>query len=306
LLTGYISAHWRGDQSLAWSFWVNLVAIRAAIIITQIVFTPAEQGGFHSIAPWVWALVLVLHGIVFVWQVVGVLRSAEVHLRDTGSQAGVWGAQIALVAFFWLTASYSLEALRLTLAPPVVLDHLAKMDREHASKYALTVSNDRRVLSIVGSIELGITRNTEALVKKTPDLKLVILESDGGNVFEARGLARVFRENNLDTHVETSCSSACSLAFIGGKHRTITPRGRIGFHQYRFDSSISIIAADPAEEQQRDRELFSVNGVSEAFLEKMFQSRSAEMWFPNASELLEASVIQEVSERKDVLSGMAQ
>jgi hypothetical protein len=301
----YISDHWRGRHGLAWSFWINLVGLRAAIILAQIATAPAGDEVYHFPGPWIWFLMALFHGLVFLWQIVGVLRSAENHLRDTGSQASVWGAQIALVAVFWITASYALEAWQLTLPKPEDQDHLARMDREHASKYSLTLSDDRKILFLKGSIELGITRNMEAIAKQG-GLQLVVLDSAGGNVFEARGLARVFRENNLNTHVETTCSSACTLAFIGGRKRTLSSTGRIGFHQYRFDANISIIAANPVEEQERDRKLFSDSGVSEAFLEKMFQSRSSDMWFPDAKDMLDASVVNGISDTVLLPSGDTQ
>jgi ATP-dependent protease ClpP protease subunit len=291
----YILAHWKGQQGLAWSFWVNFVALRVAITLVQIALEPAKTADYSAIAPLVWLLMLIFHGIVFIWQAVGVLRSAESHLRDTGSQASVWGAQIALVAGFWLTASYGLQAWHTTLPLPQDNDFLARMDREHASKYELELSQDGSILRITGSIELGITRNTEALVKENPDLELVILESDGGNIFEGRGLARIFRENALNTHVTTICASACTLAFIGGKKRSMAPGAKIGFHQYRVDADYSVIAANPAEEQQRDRKLFADNRVSAAFLDRIFQSRANEMWFPTPQEMLGAGVIDEIT-----------
>ena len=31
----YISSHWRGEQSLAWSFWGNLVGVRMAFHLIE-------------------------------------------------------------------------------------------------------------------------------------------------------------------------------------------------------------------------------------------------------------------------------
>ena len=119
----------------------------------------------------------------------------------------------------------------------------------------------------------------------------MVLESEGGNIYEARGLAKLIREAKLSTHVETFCSSACTITFIGGIERTLANGAGLGFHQYRVDADYMVAFTDPLAEQAKDRALFAEAGVSEAFLERMFREDADGMWFPSVAELLAANVI---------------
>lgn len=74
----------------------------------------------------------------------------------------------------------------------------------------------------------------------------------------------------------------------------MSDNAKIGFHQYRFDANYSIIAADPEKEQAKDLAFFRSRGVSDAFLEKVFEQPSNAMWFPEPFELLQAGVVQEI------------
>ena len=61
----------------------------------------------------------------------------------------------------------------------------------------------------------------------------VTFHSPGGSMVGGITLGRLIRHLGLDTHVGKSsqCSSACMLAFIGGRSRKVTHDGRIGNHQ---------------------------------------------------------------------------
>lgn len=63
----------------------------------------------------------------------------------------------------------------------------------------------------------------------------VTFHSPGGSLTGGIALGQIIRKLKLDTHVgkDSSCSSACMLAFIGGWSRKVTHDGRIGNHQVR-------------------------------------------------------------------------
>ena len=291
-----MSDHWHGKLGLAWSFWINFVGLRTVLFIAQATALPDKGEDYNAIWPFIIAFILVFHVMLFVWQAVGVLRSAERYVSDTGSQASVWGAQISLIAGVFLTFSAGLEAWQTTIPVSKEENHMVRMDREHASKYKLVLNPETKTVSIDGSIELGITRNLGNLLTNNPGTRLAILNSDGGNIYEARGLAKLFRDNAISTRVENTCTSACTSAFIGGEIRSMSPQAKFGFHQYRIDSAVRTINANPAEEQEKDKELFLQNGVSEAFVSRMFSAPSNDMWFPTADELLQSGFVHEIRE----------
>ncbi len=270
------------------------MALRAMVFVTQAISLPEKGNDYNAIYPLIIALILLAHGAMFIWQIVGVLRAAENYSKETGSQAHVWGAQLCLVVAIFITFSASLEAWQTTIPISQEEHYLVRMDREHASKYELKHNPATKVIAITGSIELGITRNLKTLLAANSDILTAHLTSDGGNIYEARGLAKLFRDNNINTHVNTNCSSACTIAFAGGKLRTMDPDGKFGFHQYRIDSAIRTINSDPQGEQNKDKELFKSSGVSPEFVEKMFDAPPNEMWFPTIEELLQSEYVHQV------------
>lgn len=283
--------HWRGRQGLTWSFFVNLVFLRALVFAAQdgLVHVLGEDFSGHKTP--VLVLAVFFHGVVFVWQSVGVLRAAESTLRARGSMAPVWGVQAATAAALFLSLSYLFGAWQLTISRPDPIKIQAEVEANRAAKYRIELAPDGQSLVLTGTLELGITRHLKTRLERYPETSQIVLTSTGGNIYEARGLAGVIRQNGLSTLVRSECSSACTTVFIGGADRKLLPGARLGFHQYRIDADYAVLGADPADEQRRDRALFLKAGVAEGFVDKMFDSGASEMWFPERAELREANVV---------------
>lgn len=292
--------HWQGRHGLGWSFWVNLVALRVALFLLQEATTSALSPGQTVPLSLVLPLVVVFHGGLFIWQVVGLLRAADAFSRESGQMFKVWGVQLGLIVSALWVLSYSLEAWHLTQPhPDAALPSLAEFDALRAKRYALSVSPDETSITLEGSLELGITKRLSALLDAHPAVTIIHLTSPGGNIFEARGLATQIETRGLATSVETECSSACTLVFVAGRTRKIAVGARLGFHQYRFDTNIIILAADPKREQERDIAAFRRAGVAPWFLDQIYQSGSQSMWYPDISELKEAGVVTDVLHPSD-------
>ncbi|MFT5397741.1 MAG: hypothetical protein ACI8XW_000528, partial [Gammaproteobacteria bacterium] len=126
----------------------------------------------------------------------------------------------------------------------------------------------------------------------------------GGQIYEGRGLSKLFTENEFDTYVYGECSSACTTAFVGGKRRYIGPRGKLGFHQYRVETteySQFVPFYDIRVEQQRDLALFKARGIDQDFLGEMFYQPANKIWFPDHSTLHQARIIHDVVNSKEGL-----
>lgn len=290
----YLLTHWQGKQGLFWSFWVNLVALRAALFALQEYLVPAEDTDWSAYGWQFMAWAVFAHGVVLVWQFVGVLRAAEYHQQETGSIASSWGAQLALVPLFFLACIYLLGAWQQIQPVPNNEHFSVTMEKERSGLYKMNIIPSFLAIDFNGSIELGVTKKLKGILESGVPIRLVILESNGGNIYEARGMAKLIESRELQTHVDGNCSSACTSVFMAGKKRTMSDKAKIGFHQYRVDANFSIIAADPQQEQARDLAFFKRRGLSDAFLAKVFDQPSSAMWFPEAAELLEAGVVHEV------------
>ncbi len=287
----YLVDHWQGRQGFTWSFWVNLAFLRMAITAAQEGLRPDSGGDYSAYGLHVFGLAVLFHGVVFVWQTVGVLRAGEAHIRDRGSMANVWGAQLGILIAFWLTASYAFDSWQMTLPVSSENGFAERMDRERAGKYRIDASADGLTLTISGTVELGITRKFATWLERSPHARTIALNSAGGNIYEARGLSKLISERQLDTLVETQCSSACTIVFIGGANRSLGRSARLGFHQYRIDADYDVLLADPGGEQERDRALYAARNVKPWFLAKMFERGGDDIWFPSRDELVSAGVV---------------
>ncbi|MGJ8570149.1 MAG: hypothetical protein ACSHXI_05520 [Hoeflea sp.] len=236
-----------------------------------------------------------LHGVVFVWQAVGVIRAGEAHIAQHGAIGMHWGAQLGVLVAFWLTASYALNAWQLTIDVPGYVNFAEKMEMERASKYRIIAQPDG-VLLIDGTLELGITKRLARVLTNDARIREVILSSEGGNIYEARGLARLFRDKGLSTSVVDECSSACTTAFIGGLIRQLKSGAKLGFHQYKIEANYDVLGADPRAEQRKDQRLFLGAGVKQGFVSRMHSAAPASMWYPDHRELFDAGVITAISD----------
>jgi ATP-dependent protease ClpP protease subunit len=256
----------------------------------------ASTEGHSSVTPLVvYVFVLLLHGMLLVWQIVGVIRACDNHFAEHWSLATFWGAQLSSVVLFLVSAVYSLEAVQMTLAPADTESEFARIRQEHAEQYDISLSGNRCELRIEGSLESGITKAVRRALSDNEQIMTVMLNSDGGNIGEGRGLAKLFSKHRLNTRVGEQCVSACTLAIIGGTHRAALQSAKIGSHQYRVDVDYDIIATDVGKEQERDTALFLESGVSESFMAKMFSHEASGMWWPDLAELFDVGFMDVVN-----------
>jgi hypothetical protein len=94
-------------------------------------------------------------------------------------------------------------------------------------------SNTRATMYIHGDIEVGdaaVIANSIRSNRRT--LRGVILNSGGGNVFEAVKLVDLIRDLAFDTGVTRggTCASACFMLWAAGKNRYLYADSTIGIH----------------------------------------------------------------------------
>jgi hypothetical protein len=160
--------------------------------------------------------------------------------------------------------------------------------------YLLILEDNDRTIRLSGSIDFGITRDLAELLEDHADVERIILDSKGGPVSEGRGLAFLIGEKELHTYSLRGCSSACNIAFIGGKKRLLGPEAKLGFHHYRLDSKNVLPFLDLDNEFKKDLAFYASQSIDTAFLDKMYEIRHSDMWFPSHEELLQAGVIDGV------------
>ncbi len=232
--------------------------------------------------------------IIYAWQVVGVIRACDRYQSSYGSIVLVWGTHFGIVVSLLFTLVSVFVAFQNSFIEPDE-DLLSSVwERERASKYALTLSDDSTQVYLNGSFELGITKKLRALLQQHPSVKGIVLASQGGNIYAGRGVAKLIHEHALDSYVFEACSSACTTAFIAGATRTLGPNGKLGFHQYGLEADYQVPFVDIADEQNTDRKFYQSQEIKDAFLDRVFDASQSDLWVPSAEELLEAGVVHRV------------
>ena len=290
---GYLGAHWRGALPLALSFWINLILVRITVLLAApLTHPPVLKSSSIAIATCL-LFILVAHGGVFVWQVVGVLRASDRYQRIDGNMIPAYGVYFGIAVCLLFTLSSAFTALQTSFIAPPTFSLGLDLARERAGRYALRLEGS--TLYFEGSFERGATAKLETLLGDQPGVTKIVLTSSGGNIFEGRGVGKVIAANNLATHVTGDCFSACTRAYIAGRVRTVAPDARLGFHRYRIDAAYPIPFADIDTEQQRDRAYFRSRGVDEAFLARMHDAVPPNLWLPASQVLLAAGVAHRIS-----------
>ncbi len=288
-LIKYIKRHWQGNLSLPRAFWVNLVLLFVALgYLEHFLFPPYIEDKI-TVTTTVLVYVIIVKLIVYPWQVVGVLRACDLSIKSGTGRSWVTAAQIALVISLAATLIATIETYQ---SLQIFKQNL--MSREVSlpePQYSLDLIKQDTLIHLRGPFEIGITNRVAELIEQYPEITGIILDSGGGQIYEGRGLARLVRENNLQTYSLDKCLSSCTTAFVAGTIRTLGTNARLGFHQYRTYSVFPSI--DVEQEQSKDMAIFVMQGISPEFLEKVFIQPPEEMWWPDIDELVNAGVVHQ-------------
>ena len=105
---------------------------------------------------------------------------------------------------------------------------------------------------------------------------------------EGFAIAEAIETRDLTTHATDDCESACTIAFIAGRERTLATGARLGFHSGW--SPVALYDDDDADYNA----LLRRRGVARDFIRRADDVPSADMWYPTLDELKAAGVITAV------------
>ncbi len=287
LVLYYLGEHFWGRQSLTHSFWVNFVALASVLYFTGTIIRDIAASDSRFLVGFL--AFVSLNIIIYSWQVFGVWRASERALQEHAWFLWARGAQVVVVLSVLVILGQILAYVHLSVRtdpPPPGGDDVPG--------YVLDLSPDGTVVTVSGDIDFGITRDMTRMLESHARIGAVSLDSPGGLVSEARGLAKLITRRKLATYVAGTCSSSCTQVYISGERRFLGPEARLGFHSYRLDSPYSAIFMDPAAEQRNDLALFHDRQVDPAFLERILDTPHDAIWFPSHDELLDSGIAHEV------------
>lgn len=156
---------------------------------------------------------------------------------------------------------------------------------------ALSVSKDGSTIDLDGYIVAGSVSDLADVLDQAPGVKLIRLASQGGRIAPALDMADMIRERGLETRVDSSCESACTLLFLAGKLRTASPIAQVGFHQPDFPG------VSPQEREAmiaENRSDYVSAGIDRSFVDRIMKVPPNEIWYPGHQELIDAGVLTDI------------
>ncbi|GAB3293846.1 hypothetical protein D3795_04170 [Pseudidiomarina andamanensis] len=288
-LKNIILKHWRGDYSLGFAYWIVGVGLTVAVSII-VALTNQFVSSFAVSSSLFGSILVVLCSLIVpltVWQLVGIWRSAKYHTSEGGRL--IWANVVKIMVV--------LAAIRAVLdfteiGIPQFQEGVDLMSNGDAvGTFELRVLNAGKELELIGFIPFGTTASVREVVGRYPAVEVIHLNSKGGRVSEAVQLYEFIQKQQLDTYVASECSSACTLAFMGGKNRYLSKRGILGFHSASLPSS-SI--DNPAQLNDEFKRIYRQHGVSEQFIRQAVGVDGASMWYPGQLELIASRVVDDV------------
>ena len=283
--TNFFSKFWRGEYSLPISFWIvgffgNLLVLLgigiARFLLQGADFDPylifASLGG-SWLSVGIWAL----------FQSVGTWRSARRYSaeRATKGRINVWAVLAQLLIVCGLVGL--LSELAQTGAPQLAATwRIAFQNDPDTPDFTLRVMRNGTELEIAGGLKYGLASDAERIMRASPHVKVVHLNSNGGRIGEAEKLARLIRQRGLITYTSQQCASACTIAFAAGRERWLKRGAQLGYHTSSF-----------AGEEHANVMRSSLLGAAlpPSFVERAVSYSPKQMWYPTEAELLAAGAI---------------
>lgn len=292
----YVRRHWTGKLSLSISFWINffllyiVLALLERFLLLPYLLAPLRLNPLtvsYSVA--IFSIVVRL--IIYPWQIVGVIRACEKSINSSINRIWVIAAQGVMVISIVATLTLAFSSYQSLLRYQHSL--LPQEHFEFAPKYSLDLVEQGTLVHLRGQMQPGITQRTLEFIQQHPAVTGIILDSKGGQIAAGRGLAKIIRENKLDTYSLEACMSACTTAFAAGVHRVLGENAKLGFHQYQSFTVYPHFDID--QEQAKDIALFKKHGISDSFLENIFRQPPENMWLPDNQQLLQANFVHQIN-----------
>jgi len=258
--------------------WAALALLTGLGSVSLAVFSGSGITLAHIVIP---ALLCVVGTLFALWQILLVVMAAG--RRSTRSLFALSAAIAAATAVLIGSLLYGRAVPALT-----ELWNIQSGDAR-LGDLAVTVSPDGRTLYVSGPYGIRSEEKVRRALEQHKSLREVVLEGPGGRASAGFEIFRMIRSAKLATRVDTACASACTLAFLGGVERTISPSGRLGFHSASFPG----MDDDDMHESNRGIRNFLVYSarLTPEFARRVIDTPAASIWVPTREELLAGKVI---------------
>jgi hypothetical protein len=162
--------------------------------------------------------------------------------------------------------------------------------------YHIRLLRDGTELEMVGEVTREAAAEIATMLAQNPKITVLQLTSEGGEMAAAFGLVTQVQDRALTTYVPSMCVSACTLVFLSGRERYVSPEAKLGFHQAIYvPSTTTATKGDATRSNAAMKKWMLGQGVSPDFVEHAMATPHESVWMPTTDELLKAHVATAVT-----------
>jgi hypothetical protein len=280
----YLVKHWRGELSLPVSYWVNATLIAGLVPIPLLYLTSVteESGVSIQLTSAILMFVLVLSILISVWAIVGTWRSSDNHSYRGGSEGWATAAK-----FFMFVGALRLLVQLANLGPFVLETSQLAVGVDSMGAPA-KVAVQGQDLTIVGPLALGTSDLVEQALLDNPNVRRVLINSQGGRLGEAAAISKQVTARQMNTVAQGECSSACTMILVAGVDRSLAAGTKVGFHGPSYPG-LGAVEINPALTLMA--ESYRAAGLEDSFVTNSLAVDPSTLWYPKESELFEVGVV---------------
>jgi len=172
----FIKKHWKGDYSLAKSYWVNTFFVSLIVLLCgQLFLQFFNQRSQARYASGAVLFLTALTATVWCWSVIGTWRSASRHVARGGKSFWAAAAKVAIV----LGAIRTVGDL-VTQAPYLGEHFRVAMGHQLGPETRIQLRSDRRSLLVSGGINDDTAEKLQQALSQMPGVRTIVLSSKGG------------------------------------------------------------------------------------------------------------------------------
>jgi hypothetical protein len=221
----YIRQHWLGRQSLQRTWWLNCLLLSPIAVAISCIPSAFAWSGPASMPNWLVGsagFTILSYLALSIWQVTGLWRAADHHMRCVGTILAGRAAQFAATIFMLgIALNLLIQTGRIGPMIPAVLG---------MAPYVTTLQSHARgrELEVRGGLRVGATQEIEQALLRQGNVRRLRLNLSAGSLQEARQLRQLVQRLRLDTYVTEICAGACMIAFEKGRRRYMQRSARLG------------------------------------------------------------------------------
>lgn len=289
----YFARHWRGECSLVRAYWINGVLISFGASFATLFLSSLIQEVFTGdFSPIPWAFfIFTLYGsilILGVWQTVGLWRSATNYQKTSNKP---WGGLAKFACVLGVVRTV-VEISNAVFPQAGELLSIVQGDKS-LGDYKIEIAENGNAIRYTGAIVFGSAKRFSEALERAPNVKAVIINSNGGRIAVASEMRKTIVARRMITYTSENCESACMIAFLGGMERYAHQSAKVGFHQPAFPG---VSASDLKDVIASIRLEMRNSGVSDVLVNAFLATPNSEMHYPKELELIKFGVIKDTAD----------